>query len=85
MVEQPQQGQGLLIVEASRSHSDTPHSVGLLWTSDQPPQTHKPDNKRHSQYRDIHVPGGIRTFKPSKRTRAGPRLELRGNWNRLSF
>jgi hypothetical protein len=29
-------GQGLLIIEASRSHSDTPHSVGLLWTSDQP-------------------------------------------------
>jgi hypothetical protein len=23
-------GQGLLIIEASRSHSDTPHSVGLL-------------------------------------------------------
>jgi hypothetical protein len=30
-------GQGLLIIEASRSHSlDTPHSVGLFWTSDQP-------------------------------------------------
>ena len=29
-------GQGLLIIEASRSHSDTPHSVGFLWTSDQP-------------------------------------------------
>jgi len=28
--------QGLLIIEALRSHSDTPHSVGLLWTSDQP-------------------------------------------------
>jgi hypothetical protein len=28
--------QGLRIIEASRSHSDTPHSVGLLWTSDQP-------------------------------------------------
>jgi len=27
-------GQGLLIIEDS--HSDTPHSVGLLWTSDQP-------------------------------------------------
>jgi len=26
----------LLIVEGSRSHSDTPHSVGLLWTTDQP-------------------------------------------------
>jgi hypothetical protein len=29
-------GQGLLIVEASWSNSDTPQSVGLLWTSDQP-------------------------------------------------
>jgi hypothetical protein len=28
--------QGLLIIEALRSRSDTPHSVGLLWTSDQP-------------------------------------------------
>jgi hypothetical protein len=36
MVQQPPVGQTLLIVEASRSHSDTPHSVGLLWTSDQP-------------------------------------------------
>jgi len=27
-------GVGLLIVEFSRSHSDTPHSVGLLWTDD---------------------------------------------------
>jgi hypothetical protein len=34
--EKPLVGQGLLNVEASRSHSDTPHSVGLLWTSDQP-------------------------------------------------
>ena len=33
---QPLVGEGLLIIEASRSHSDTPHSVGLLWTSDQP-------------------------------------------------
>jgi hypothetical protein len=29
-------GQGFRTVEASRSHSDTLHSVGLLWTSDQP-------------------------------------------------
>jgi hypothetical protein len=29
-------GQGLHTVEASRSYSDTPHSVGLLWTSDHP-------------------------------------------------
>jgi len=32
----PLVGQGLLIIENSRSHSDTLHSVGLLWTSDQP-------------------------------------------------
>jgi hypothetical protein len=35
----PQQslvGQGLLIIEASRLHSDIPHSVGLPWMSDQP-------------------------------------------------
>ena len=29
-------GQGLLVIEDSWSHSDTPHLVGLLWTSDQP-------------------------------------------------
>ena len=26
----------LLIIDASRSHTDTPHLVGLLWTSDRP-------------------------------------------------
>jgi hypothetical protein len=36
MAQQPLVGQGLLIVKASQSHSDTPHSVGLLWMSDQP-------------------------------------------------
>jgi hypothetical protein len=29
-------GLGLLIAEVSKSHSDTPHTVGLLWKSDQP-------------------------------------------------
>jgi hypothetical protein len=36
MAQQPLTDQGLLIFEASRSHSDAPQSVGLLWTSDQP-------------------------------------------------
>jgi len=31
----PNAGHGLLILEISRSHSDTSQSVGLLWTSDQ--------------------------------------------------
>ena len=34
--QQPLVGQALLSIEASRSHSDTRHSVGLLWTGDQP-------------------------------------------------
>jgi len=44
MLQQSPMGQGLLITEASPSHSDTPHSVGLLWTSDQPDTT---DNTQH--------------------------------------
>jgi len=36
MARQPPVGQGLPIIQASRSHSDTPQSVGLLWMSDQP-------------------------------------------------
>jgi hypothetical protein len=36
MMQQPLVGKDFLSVEAFRSHSDTPQSVGLLWTSDQP-------------------------------------------------
>jgi hypothetical protein len=36
MAQQALVSQGLLTLEASRRHSDTPQSVGLLWTSDQP-------------------------------------------------
>jgi hypothetical protein len=51
MVQQPLMGQGLLIIEASQSHWDTPHSVELPWTSYQPdaetsawqPTTHSTD------------------------------------------
>jgi hypothetical protein len=35
MAQQPLVGQGLLTVEGSKSHSDTPHLAGLLWTRDQ--------------------------------------------------
>jgi len=35
MAQQPLVGQGFLIIETSLSRSDTPQSVGLLWTSDQ--------------------------------------------------
>ena len=32
----PKWFRALIIIEVSSSHSDTPHSVGLLWTSDKP-------------------------------------------------
>jgi hypothetical protein len=36
MARQPQWTLGLVTVEVSRSYSDKPRSVGLLWTSDRP-------------------------------------------------
>ena len=64
-----------LFTEASRSHSDTPHSIGLLWTSDQPDaKTSLSDNTQYSQETDIHAPGRIQTRHPSKRAASDPRL-----------
>jgi len=75
-------GQGLLIVEASRSYSDTPHSVGLLRTIDRPvAETFLPNNTQQSQDKDIHAPGGIRTRNPSERAAADLRLRPRGLWD----
>ena len=55
-------GQSTLTAEASRPHTDTPHSVELLWTSDQPhAETYA---SQHSQQIDIHAPDGIRTRNP---------------------
>jgi len=75
-------GQGILIVEDSRSRSDTPHSVGLLRTSDHPERGPLTDKIQHSQDTRIHAPGGIRTQKPSKRAAEDPRLRLRGYYDR---
>jgi len=36
MAQKPLVGPSALIISASRSHSDTPYLVELLWTSDQP-------------------------------------------------
>ena len=72
MAQVPLAGQGLLIIKASRSHSDTPHTVGRLWTSNQPDaETSLPDTTQHSKERDIHAPGGIRTRNTSKPATTG--------------
>jgi hypothetical protein len=64
--EQPLVGQGLLIIEASQSYSDTPHLLRLLWTSNQPNESLLPDNTQHLQETDIHAHGGVRTRNPCK-------------------
>ena len=51
---------------ASRSHSDTPHSVGFLRSSGQL----------------VHALDGIRTRNPSKRAATDPRLRPRDFWGR---
>jgi hypothetical protein len=80
--QQPLVGQGVIIIETSRSHPDTPQFVGLLWTSDEPDVQTLPDTTQHSQEEGVHASGGIRTHKPSKRKAADPHLRLLGHWDR---
>ena len=56
MVQQSQVGQGLLNIEASRSHSDTPYSVGLLRTIDQPDPVTSTCTRHNSHKRQISIP-----------------------------
>jgi len=63
-------------------HSDTPHSVGLLWTSDQPDAETSTWQTQNSQETDIRAPGGIRTRSTSKPGSADLRLRSRGNRDR---
>jgi hypothetical protein len=60
MAQHPLVGRDLLIIEASRTHLDTPHSVGLLWASHQPDA--ETATSQHSQEIDIEpaIPAGKR-------------------------
>ena len=63
-------------------HKDTPQSVGLLWTSDQPvAETSTPQHTTLTT--DTHAAGGIRTRNPSSRSAANPSLRPLGHWDRL--
>ena len=74
-------GHGLLVIEASRSHSDTSHSVELLWTSDQPDaETSTWQHITFTKYK--HPCSGIWTRNPSKRAAPDTRLRLQGHWDR---
>jgi hypothetical protein len=68
-------GQDLLIIKASRSHSDTTHSVGLLCASDQPDVGTLPASTQKSQETDIQAPGVIRNRNTKKRAAADHALD----------
>jgi hypothetical protein len=79
--------QGLPLIETSLAHFDTKYSVGLLWTSCQADAEISTWQHILSQETDIHAPGGIRTYNPSKRAafdRATPGLN-QNMWYLLIF
>jgi hypothetical protein len=65
-----------------RSHSDTRHSGGFLWTSDQP-GAETCTWKHITLATNTHAPGKIRTHNPKHQAAATPRLTQRGHWGRL--
>jgi hypothetical protein len=68
MARQPLVGQGPLIVEISRSHSDTPHWYDSSGRVISPTQRPLPNNTQHSQETDIHAPARFEpTFPASER------------------
>jgi hypothetical protein len=82
MAQQPLVGQVLFIIEASRSHSDTPVSAGLLWTSDQlVAETYILQNSKLT--RDRHpCPRPDSNPQSQQASGRGPRLKSRGHWDR---
>ena len=47
-----------------------------------PSQRPLPDNAQHSQQKNIHALGGIRTYDLSRRAAKDLRLRPRGHWDR---
>ena len=82
MAHQPLVGQGIKVMEASQLHSETPHSVGVLWTSDHP-DTETSTRQHKTLTRDIRASGGIGTRNPSKMAAPDTRLTPRGHRDQL--
>jgi len=66
MARQPPVDQSLPIIQASRSHSDTSQSVGLLWKNDQPDaETSTWHYTTHTRDRLPHPSTGFETAVPA--------------------
>jgi len=63
---QPQEDQGLVTKASWYIKSNTPHSVGILWTSDRPVAVTSTWQHTTLTKTDIHAFGGIRANSPSK-------------------
>jgi len=68
MAQQALVGQGLLNIEASRLHSDTPRSVCLLCTSDQPDaETSTGQHTTYTQTHHARYASSVRVISPTQR------------------
>jgi len=63
------------------THNDAPHSVGLLWTSDELVAVNS--TWQHTRKTNIQAADGIRTHYPSKRAAADLYLRPHGHWDHL--
>ena len=81
LAQQPNAGQGRLILGVFRSHNDTPVGRPPLGEGSARHRGLYLHTTQHSQETDIHAPGGIQTRNPSKRLAADPRLRPLGFWD----
>ena len=84
IAQQRPMGHGLLIIEASRSHSVRHTTLGRTPLYEWSAPSRDLYLKTHTTLtRDkVHAPGGIRTRNPSTRAVADPCLRPRGHWDR---
>jgi hypothetical protein len=85
MVQQTLVGQGLLIIQASHLHSDTQHSVVLLWTTDQPDRHICLTTHNTCKTQTSIPPCEVRTRNPSKQAAADSCHRLGGHRDRPSL
>ena len=70
----------------SITHNDTPQSVRLLWTTDQPVAETSTCSTHNTHNRQTFMsPGGIRTRNSSKPAATDPHLRPRGHCDRNNF
>jgi len=83
--QEPLVGQGLLIIEASRSHTFRHTQLNRTpldeWSSRRR-QLYWTTHSIHKRQTSLHASGGIRPHNPSTRAAADPCLRPRGHWDR---